>query len=127
MRALLMQTSPLANGKRSGQPSRPSKPRVARRRSAFAGPLLEGLREALAHAEGCLELPVVRYEPTVDVAATRLRLNLTQADFARTFRVPLATLRAWEQGTRQPSGPAAAYMTVVAREPVAVLRALGDA
>jgi putative transcriptional regulator len=54
----------------------------------------------------------------------RKRLGLSQADFAKRFRVPLGTLRDWEQGRRQPDAPALAYLRVIAREPEVVARAL---
>jgi putative transcriptional regulator len=54
----------------------------------------------------------------------RKRLGLSQADFAMRFRVPLGTLRDWEQGRRQPDAPALAYLRVIAREPELVARAL---
>jgi putative transcriptional regulator len=54
----------------------------------------------------------------------RKRLGLSQAAFAARFRVPLGTLRDWEQGRRQPDAPALAYLRVIAREPEMVARAL---
>jgi len=54
----------------------------------------------------------------------RKRLGLSQGDFAKRFRVPLGTLRDWEQGRRRPDAPALAYLRVIAREPEVVARAL---
>ena len=58
------------------------------------------------------------------VKRVRRRLNLTQAEFARKFRVPLGTIRDWEQGRRQPDAPALALLRIIEREPQAALRAL---
>src|SRR5262245_27416947 len=58
------------------------------------------------------------------VVALRLRMRLSQADFARMLRVSLRTLQNWEQGRRSPTGPAAALLRVMDREPRAALRAL---
>lgn len=58
------------------------------------------------------------------VRTVRMRLGLSQAEFARRFRVPVGTLRDWEQNRRQPDATALAYLRVIAREPEAVLRAL---
>lgn len=40
--------------------------------------------------------------PEVDVRALRLKLNLSQSDFAMRYGVPLATLQNWEQKRRRP-------------------------
>jgi putative transcriptional regulator len=52
---------------------------------------------------------------------------LTQEAFAARFRIPLGTLRDWEQGASEPDQPARAYLTVIARNPKAVTRALNSA
>jgi putative transcriptional regulator len=57
----------------------------------------------------------------------RWRLQLSQAEFARIFRIPLGTLRDWEQHRREPDQAAQAYLEVIAREPEAVRRALTHA
>jgi putative transcriptional regulator len=58
--------------------------------------------------------------------AKRIRwaLHMSQIEFARTFRIPLGTLRVWEQHRREPDQAARAYLEVIAREPDAVRRAL---
>jgi putative transcriptional regulator len=56
--------------------------------------------------------------------ATRTRLGISQAEFARRFHVPIGTLRDWEQNRKQPDAPALAYLRVIAREPEMVARAL---
>ena len=53
-------------------------------------------------------------------------LALTQEEFAERYHIPIGTLRDWEQGRCEPDQPARAYLTVIAREPEAVQRALGD-
>ena len=58
-------------------------------------------------------------------AEIRARLNMTQEAFARALRIPVATLRNWEQGRKLPDPAARSLLTAVAREPDAVLRALG--
>ena len=70
--------------------------------------------------------------PILDDAATaralakliRQRLGISQTEFAARFRVPVGTLRDWEQGRKKPDAPALAYLRVIAREPEAVMRAL---
>lgn len=60
-----------------------------------------------------------------DVRATREKIGLTQEEFAARFHIGLARLRDWEQGRYKPNSAALAYLKVIAREPDAVLRALG--
>ena len=57
----------------------------------------------------------------------RWKLKLSQTAFAQTFRIPLGTLRDWEQHRREPDQAARAYLDVIAHEPEAVLRALAAA
>ena len=54
----------------------------------------------------------------------RKGLSLSQAQFATQFHIPLATLKDWEQGRRQPKAAAWAYLQVIEGEPAAVRRAL---
>jgi putative transcriptional regulator len=58
------------------------------------------------------------------VRVMRRAMGLTQEDFSARFRIPLGTLRDWEQGKTEPDQAARAYLTVIAREPEAVRRAL---
>lgn len=44
--------------------------------------------------------------------------------FAARFRMPLGTLRDWEQGRKEPDAVARAYLTVIGRNPSAVAKAL---
>jgi len=60
----------------------------------------------------------------IDVKAIRAGLNMTQNEFAATFGFSISSVRNWEQGKREPEGPARVLLTVIAREPTAVIRAL---
>ena len=44
-------------------------------------------------------------------------LGLSQQAFASAYRIPLATLKGWEQGRRQPDATASAYLSVIAGLP----------
>jgi len=59
------------------------------------------------------------------VKVMRRALKLTQEEFAARFRIPLGTLRDWEQGKTEPDQAARAYLRVIARNPKAVPEALG--
>lgn len=54
----------------------------------------------------------------------RKRIGLTQAGFARRYKVPVATLRDWEQGRRAPETTVIAYLKVIDRMPDQVQAAL---
>ncbi|NLY56947.1 MAG: helix-turn-helix domain-containing protein [Gammaproteobacteria bacterium] len=58
------------------------------------------------------------------VREIRQRTGLSQAKFAAVIDVQLATLRNWEQGRREPTGPAKALLRAIHNDPEHVLRAL---
>lgn len=59
-----------------------------------------------------------------DVKAIRAKLNKSQAEFALMIGVSVSTLQNWEQGRRQPEGPARALLKVASVNPAAVAAAL---
>ena len=65
-----------------------------------------------------------RLRPVPRVKTRRRALGLTQEEFAERYRIPPGTLRDWEQGRFEPDAAARAYLTVIAREPEIVRRAL---
>jgi len=65
--------------------------------------------------------------PVPRVKTLRRALALTQEEFAVRYQIPLGTLRDWEQGLSEPDQPAKAYLTVIARDPEGVERALHPA
>lgn len=86
---------------------------------------LTGLAEALA----CLPPVPPRHKPTViadlvDVAALRVRMRLSQAQFADHIAVPLGTLRNWEQRRRAPSGSARVLLALLDRNPQIISQSL---
>ena len=60
----------------------------------------------------------------IDVRAIRMKLRMTQQEFAGRFGFSVNTLRHWEQGRRVPEGPTRAYLLVIDRNPKAVQKAL---
>lgn len=54
----------------------------------------------------------------------RRALRLTQEEFAERYRIPVGTLRDWEQGRTEPDAPARAYLHVIACDPEGIMRAL---
>ncbi len=79
---------------------------------------MQGLKEALAHARG-EDVPglIVHVPAAIDVSAVRHRTGLSQAAFSRRIGVSPATLRNWEQGRRNPDGPARVLLAMLARNP----------
>jgi DNA-binding transcriptional regulator YiaG len=57
------------------------------------------------------------------IPATRRKLGLSQAQFARLLGISIRTLHHWEQGTRKPTGAARVLLRVAAQDPEAVLAA----
>jgi putative transcriptional regulator len=74
---------------------------------------------------GFFDLPGFIHIP--NVKKLRERLGLTQEAFAAVYRIPIGTLRDWEQGRKRPDAPARAYLTVIARNPEAVANLLKEA
>jgi hypothetical protein len=74
----------------------------------------------MALAQACLFRAVVL--PFLRTAC--LDPGTTKNDEGRLFPF-VNTLRHWEQGNREPEGPARAYLLVIARAPDAVQKALG--
>jgi putative transcriptional regulator len=60
-----------------------------------------------------------------DVQVIRKKLRKSQDEFALMIGVSVGTLRNWEQGRRQPHGPARALLKVAAENPRGVEKALG--
>jgi putative transcriptional regulator len=52
--------------------------------------------------------------------------QLSQQKFARLLQVDVGTLRNWEQGRREPTGPAKALLRAIKNNPQAVLKALAE-
>jgi putative transcriptional regulator len=86
--------------------------------------LIKSVREAGAIKRGEIAASrTFRFEPE-DVRQIRTDLGLSQSEFALLIGVSVATLRNWEQGRRQPEGPARALLRIAATHPEAMLDAL---
>src|SRR6266404_1893209 len=95
------------------------------KKTSFGSDLIEGMKLVLAHQRGKVELEQVWPKP-IDVKAIRRRVKMSQAEFARAYRISKRALQEWEQGGRQPDSAARAYLTVIAKEPAVVRRALAS-
>ena len=83
-----------------------------------AQPLPMGTEEDLAKL-GLIRIP--------NVKRLRESLGMTQETFAAAYRIPVGTLRDWEQGRKRPDAPARAYLKIIARNPKVVADLLGEA
>jgi putative transcriptional regulator len=92
--------------------------------SSFGKDLIKSAKEALAVAEGRRKPHRVIHPEEIDVAAIRKRLHLSQGKFAARFRLPVATVRDWEQKRRTPDRAAANLLRVIDHAPETVERAL---
>ncbi len=54
----------------------------------------------------------------------RKHLGMTQSQFAKALRIPISTLRNWEQGRVLPDPAARSLLTIVAKNPKVALEAL---
>jgi putative transcriptional regulator len=61
------------------------------------------------------------------VKVLRQRLGMTQAEFAEAFRLPISTLRDWEQHRSVPDAPARALLRAIDRDPETMRRLLSEA
>ena len=97
-----------------------------RRAGSVGAEIIQGLENAISFAKGRnrqVRTHVVRVPGPVNVKKVRKRLGMSQGEFATQFGISPATLRNWEQGRRQPEGPARVLLNIIDREPEAVRRA----
>lgn len=101
--------------------------RSTKKTRSVGSEIVEALQNAVAYAKGDHSkgrAHRVLVPPRIDVKQVRRKLGLSQSDFAEKFGISAATLRNWEQGRRQPDGPARVLLTIIDREPAAVQRVL---
>ncbi|OUD13892.1 NadS family protein [Thioflexithrix psekupsensis] len=87
----------------------------------------QGLTEAIEFAKGNKEKAIVHEFTPIDVKNIRVKVGMSQSEFASAFGISVSTLRHWERGDRTPRGAALVLLNIVAKEPKAVLRALQSA
>lgn len=105
----------------------------------FGDLLIESLEQALAYAQGDPYAPVrvvVREDQespdrTDALSAERVRrvrstLGVSVSDFARALNVSVATVRAWERGSRRPSASALRLLQLAELAPEWISESLGE-
>jgi len=95
---------------------------------------LDGLSPADAEQAACADpdaspldaARLARMRRVSRVKALRQRLDMTQAEFAAAFCLPISTLRDWEQGRSTPDAPARALLRAIERDPKRLRALLAD-
>ena len=94
----------------------------ARKPQTVGESVIQGLKEAIAWTKGenyNVRVTLV-HVPEVDVRKVRLKMGLSQVQFATKFGFPPATLSNWEQGRSHPDAPTRVLLAVIAKHPAAV-------
>lgn len=100
---------------------------MADRRTDVGRELEAALGEVLAHVRGGTPLPcrIVDDPAAEHIVALRKRMKLSRRKFADSFGLDVRAVQEWEQGRRVPDRAARVLLTVIDRDPEAVIRALG--
>jgi putative transcriptional regulator len=95
----------------------------------LADDIRESLHEALDVAKGKRTRAIMHsvIPRETDAREARIKLGLSQREFASLIGTAVGTVRKWELGTRRPSGAARALIDVIKTEPKAARRALEKA
>ena len=86
--------------------------------------LMTGLDEVEAFLAGEQKGFKVHVPDEVDVKSIRSKLGMTQSRFSDTFGFSLDAIKHWEGGRRTPEAPARTLLTVIDKNPAAVISAL---
>jgi putative transcriptional regulator len=86
--------------------------------------LKDGLGEVDAFLAGHRSGYRVSLPAEIDVKSIRKGLHMTQARFSEAFGFSLDAVKHWEGGRRTPEASARAFLTVIAKNPKAVISAL---
>jgi putative transcriptional regulator len=88
--------------------------------------LIEAAREAVAIARGEKKPARLHIPPEINVRGIRLKLELSQDDFAAEFGFTTNQIKDWEQGRSRPLGGVRAYLMIIQKDPKVVLKILRD-
>lgn len=94
--------------------------------SKFFNKLMESVQQMDEIVRGKRQPSREFHVDALQVKEIRKATGLTQARFAALIDVQLGTLRNWEQGRRDPTGPAKALLKAIHNDPVNVLNALAN-
>jgi putative transcriptional regulator len=86
--------------------------------------LLASVRQAGAMKRGERKASRVFKFTPLDVRKIREKIGLSQTQFSELIHVSIKTLQNWEQGRRQPNGPALALLMILKKDPKHAIEAL---
>lgn len=79
--------------------------------------ILEGIKEIKRSKRGEVELRSWNLKEPSPAKTIRKKLNLSQSAFASLMGVSPRTIQDWEQGRRQPNGPAKSLLRIAEQHP----------
>ena len=79
--------------------------------------ILEGIEEIKRFKKGSLKLVARSLREPSPAKTIRKKLNLSQSDFASLMGVSPRTIQDWEQGRRNPQGPAKSLLRIAEQHP----------
>lgn len=79
--------------------------------------ILEGIEEIKAFKKGKVDLKTRELSMPSEPKVIRSKLKLSQSAFAALLGVSTRTLQDWEQGRREPQGPAIALLRIAEQHP----------
>ena len=79
--------------------------------------ILEGIREIKAYKAGKIDLKTRVLKSPSSAKVIRSKLDLSQSAFAALMGVSPRTIQDWEQGRRQPKGPAKTLLRIAEQHP----------
>lgn len=79
--------------------------------------ILEGIKEIKEHKKGRAHLKVTELSEPSPPYVIRSKLRMSQSEFAGMLGVSMRTLQDWEQGRRDPQGPAVALLRIAEQRP----------
>jgi putative transcriptional regulator len=84
--------------------------------------LLESVKQAKAIERGEMKPSrTFKLDPKNDVVKARGKLGLSQSKFATLLGISQDTLQNWEQGRREPTGPAKVLLRIASKHPRVLL------
>ena len=89
--------------------------------------IIQGMTEAIEYIRGNGTGAIVHkveIPDEIDVKSIREKLNLSRQEFADSFGFSARTLQHWEQGDRNPHGPARILLLLLQREPKIIAKIL---
>ncbi len=79
--------------------------------------ILEGIKEIKAHKAGKIKLKTRELKEPSSTKSIRSKLHLSQVAFAGLMGVSPRTIQDWEQGRRNPQGPAKSLLRIAEQHP----------